>query len=587
MAPPAPSSGVIAQPTVTASGKLQLYCLCKSHDGDGRTFVRCEACQDYFHPACVGVTQEAIQAKKRFCCPDCRKMRRAKSKKIGWTSTEDALVQCLVAAVGTASWASIARSVPGRSAKHCRERWATHLAPGAAVAAAAAAAASGIAPNAASMQQQQQQQIALPATTKAAVPDERDAAALLLGLTWKSASPSSSAASSPASSAPASPAPAPETEDGFFTDAVDDTTPYNGSTDQLAGRGQLPASVAPVSLALAAMSAPATANVNHVTPDRRQLLEAVEAQATADSAALIRAKQAEAEAAAASTQQQQMAPADSAANLVHGASALAHAQAKAHAETAALTRALAEAQLHFQMLAMAQQEAHDRAQGLDEQSASILQLAAALQFQQQQQHLLHGNVDAASTAAAAAAAAANPQLQAQIALQFALQQQSAAAAAAASAEAAQTAATAARQISMSAAGVGGSGGPPTSMLQSPATQLISSVVSTAGQSMSPPTSEAASPLPSAKRPVAAAGADAFFQPGAKRLRSETDETPGSLMVLGNNRDTTPMVSDSFDLDASPASPATAGKRQAALCTPIESSKKRLFQSPAAASAEAL
>ena len=534
MAPPAPSSGVVAQPTVGAGGTLQLYCLCKSHDGDGRTFVRCEACQDYFHPSCVGVTDEAVKIKKRFCCPDCRKSRRAKSRKSEWTPEEDALVHDLVKSVGTKSWAAVARSIPGRTGKQCRERWDNHLDPGISrdpwtaeeektLADAHVALdnkwaeialclpgrseiavknywnqtrrqATKSAPSSALHVQPASPAAALPEAVAMPIADERDAVALLLGLTRKSPSPLTSAASSPVAAArapsPGAPVPAPASPTVI--------TPTRGS------RGPSPVSM-PQALA---------SSINLATPtlERTQLptaqhsAAALLVNAASTTAAVAAAAPPPASVHAATTTPES----DAESSLAQSASALAFAQAHAHAERANLTRALAEARVHFQMLAKAQAEAQERAEGLDEQSASVFQLAAAMQAQPPS--LGDG---------AAAEIFAGPQ----------------------------------------------------------AAIRSSSVISAADQFAS---TTAAVPSSATKRPFTEDSVGPRLEPGTKRSRSESSNM-GGLMIVGNG-DSTPMVSTSFGLDsATTGSPAT-GKQHTPPRMPTESSKKRLFPSPAAAPA---
>mmetsp|Transcript_32424 Transcript_32424/g.62429 ORF Transcript_32424/g.62429 Transcript_32424/m.62429 type:complete len:356 (+) Transcript_32424:208-1275(+) len=46
-----------------------------------------------------------------------------------WTPEEDLLLQLLVESQGCANWSEIAKRLPGRMGKQCRERWHQHLAP--------------------------------------------------------------------------------------------------------------------------------------------------------------------------------------------------------------------------------------------------------------------------------------------------------------------------------------------------------------------------------------------------------------------------------------------------------------------------
>ncbi len=46
-----------------------------------------------------------------------------------WTKEEDELVMKLVKELGPKNWSYIAKSLPGRIGKQCRERWHNHLNP--------------------------------------------------------------------------------------------------------------------------------------------------------------------------------------------------------------------------------------------------------------------------------------------------------------------------------------------------------------------------------------------------------------------------------------------------------------------------
>lgn len=51
------------------------------------------------------------------------------SVKGSWTEEEDEIVKRLVLKNGPRNWSSVARFVPGRAGKQCRERWHNHLNP--------------------------------------------------------------------------------------------------------------------------------------------------------------------------------------------------------------------------------------------------------------------------------------------------------------------------------------------------------------------------------------------------------------------------------------------------------------------------
>lgn len=50
-------------------------------------------------------------------------------RKKPWTDNEDNLVRTLVQKYGPQRWSFIAKFVPGRLGKQCRERWHNHLNP--------------------------------------------------------------------------------------------------------------------------------------------------------------------------------------------------------------------------------------------------------------------------------------------------------------------------------------------------------------------------------------------------------------------------------------------------------------------------
>ena len=46
-----------------------------------------------------------------------------------FTAREDAVLEDCVESIGTSDWDSIAKNIPGRTARQCRERWTTYLSP--------------------------------------------------------------------------------------------------------------------------------------------------------------------------------------------------------------------------------------------------------------------------------------------------------------------------------------------------------------------------------------------------------------------------------------------------------------------------
>jgi hypothetical protein len=48
----------------------KLYCVCQSPD-DGRFMLACDGCDNWFHPACVGMTKREAEALEDYLCKDC------------------------------------------------------------------------------------------------------------------------------------------------------------------------------------------------------------------------------------------------------------------------------------------------------------------------------------------------------------------------------------------------------------------------------------------------------------------------------------------------------------------------------------
>eukprot|EP00300_Choanocystis_sp_HF-7_P010678 c17084_g1_i1.p1 GENE.c17084_g1_i1~~c17084_g1_i1.p1 ORF type:complete len:236 (+),score=22.11 c17084_g1_i1:53-760(+) len=58
---------------------------------------------------------------------DSRSISRRFRTKSTWSTEEDKLLRRLVADMGSRRWSEIARLIPGRKGKQCRERWVNHL----------------------------------------------------------------------------------------------------------------------------------------------------------------------------------------------------------------------------------------------------------------------------------------------------------------------------------------------------------------------------------------------------------------------------------------------------------------------------
>ncbi|KAI9142533.1 hypothetical protein BKA69DRAFT_1013845, partial [Paraphysoderma sedebokerense] len=47
-----------------------LYCLCRKPN-DGSFMIQCDKCSDWFHGACVNVTEEESSHFETYVCPPC------------------------------------------------------------------------------------------------------------------------------------------------------------------------------------------------------------------------------------------------------------------------------------------------------------------------------------------------------------------------------------------------------------------------------------------------------------------------------------------------------------------------------------
>ena len=54
---------------------------------------------------------------------------KSKTPKRPWTQAEDSMIRELVLEFGAKNWTMIAKHVPNRQGKQCRERWFNHLNP--------------------------------------------------------------------------------------------------------------------------------------------------------------------------------------------------------------------------------------------------------------------------------------------------------------------------------------------------------------------------------------------------------------------------------------------------------------------------
>ena len=55
------------------ASEAKAYCLCQATDTDNDPMVMCDYCSDWFHPECVGLAWEDVEAMDRYKCPRCIK----------------------------------------------------------------------------------------------------------------------------------------------------------------------------------------------------------------------------------------------------------------------------------------------------------------------------------------------------------------------------------------------------------------------------------------------------------------------------------------------------------------------------------
>uniref|UniRef100_A0A0R3RXK3 PHD-type domain-containing protein n=1 Tax=Elaeophora elaphi TaxID=1147741 RepID=A0A0R3RXK3_9BILA len=54
-----------------AAGISELYCVCQTPYDDSQFYVGCDGCEGWFHPRCVGITQEEAEKAAEYLCPQC------------------------------------------------------------------------------------------------------------------------------------------------------------------------------------------------------------------------------------------------------------------------------------------------------------------------------------------------------------------------------------------------------------------------------------------------------------------------------------------------------------------------------------
>jgi len=50
---------------------VPVFCACSEPYNPDRFMVECERCEDWFHPECVGETQQSVNRVKHYVCPSC------------------------------------------------------------------------------------------------------------------------------------------------------------------------------------------------------------------------------------------------------------------------------------------------------------------------------------------------------------------------------------------------------------------------------------------------------------------------------------------------------------------------------------
>lgn len=54
--------------------RARRYCVCELPYNPDAYMLQCEACEDWFHPQCIGYTQAQVEPIKSFACPECQQV---------------------------------------------------------------------------------------------------------------------------------------------------------------------------------------------------------------------------------------------------------------------------------------------------------------------------------------------------------------------------------------------------------------------------------------------------------------------------------------------------------------------------------
>ena len=61
--------------------RVPVYCACEMPYNPDLFMVECEACEEWYHPQCVGSTKKQVEKKAHFVCPTCDRKAQAREAK--------------------------------------------------------------------------------------------------------------------------------------------------------------------------------------------------------------------------------------------------------------------------------------------------------------------------------------------------------------------------------------------------------------------------------------------------------------------------------------------------------------------------
>jgi len=62
---------VMIQEVEDVRGAARVYCLCRSPYVEDSFMVACDVCDEWFHPRCVGLSEQQAEQLENFECPNC------------------------------------------------------------------------------------------------------------------------------------------------------------------------------------------------------------------------------------------------------------------------------------------------------------------------------------------------------------------------------------------------------------------------------------------------------------------------------------------------------------------------------------